>query len=58
MQIASTWKQDKGKDKCAACLVKNNAKNDIQERWDIAQVFHNISTERKWVDSLQVIVWI
>lgn len=32
MQIASTWKQDKGKDKCAACLVKNNAKNDIQER--------------------------
>jgi hypothetical protein len=29
MQITSTWKQDKGKDKGAACLVKNSAKNDI-----------------------------
>jgi hypothetical protein len=31
MQITSTWKQDKGKDKGAACLLKNNAKNDIEE---------------------------
>jgi hypothetical protein len=31
MQIKSTWKQVKGKDKVAACLVKNNAKNDIRE---------------------------
>jgi len=54
MQITSSWKQDKG----AACLVKNNAKNDIQERCNTAQVFHNISTGWKWVDILQVVVWI
>jgi len=33
MQITSTWKQDKGRDKVAACLlvIKNNAKNNIQD---------------------------
>jgi len=58
MQITPTWKQDKGKGEGPACLVKNSAKNDIQESWDIAQMFYNISTGWKWVDSLQVNVWL